>query len=260
VVATGHQDERLGVDFANRIPGRLDGLVAVTAKEVPAARSADLLGHPVPDRERRIEPFDRDDARTDVPGVAPGGDQLLDGPESRSERLDEVEGVVLDLGHRADRGDRVEDPLDRRRLERDHGDRGVDRTNDLVDLPVADRAHVAQLLREDEIGFKRLELLVIQRVERRAAVHRGGHQRVDFATRQLAEVVRVARHDRLADHLGRPVALVGHADELVAEPEGTDDLGGGGEQGNDSNVSAFYGERRGCVQTRGARRAEATLR
>ena len=39
------------------------------------------------------------------------------------------------------------------------------------------------------------------------------------------QVVDAPRHDRLADDLGRPVALVGDADELVAEADGADDLG-----------------------------------
>jgi hypothetical protein len=75
-------------------------------------------------------------------------------------------------------------------------------------------------------------------------VHRRRHQGVDLATRQLAEVVRIARDDGLAGDLGRPVALVGHADELVAEPEGAHDLGGGGEQGNDSHGSGAARRRR----------------
>ena len=48
-------------------------------------------------------------------------------PEPLAEALDEVDRGVLRLGHRADRRDRVEDPLDRGRLERDDRDVGVDR-------------------------------------------------------------------------------------------------------------------------------------
>ncbi len=46
-------------------------------------------------------------------------------------------GRVLGIGHRADGRDRVEDPLDRRRLERDHGHVGIDRPGDLVHLAIA---------------------------------------------------------------------------------------------------------------------------
>ena len=41
--------------------------------------------------------------------------------------------------------------------------------------------------------------------------------------------------DRLADDLGRVVALVGDADELVTEPDGADDLGGGWQEGGDAH-------------------------
>ena len=182
------------------------------------------------DGERRVQPLDPDDARPDVTGVAPCGHHLLDRTQARAQDLDQVERVVLDLGHGADRGDRVEDPFDRRGLERDDGDRGVDRPDDLVDLAVADRADAAQLLGQDQVRFERLELLVIERIERRAAVHRGGHQRVDLAARAVMEILGVVGHDRLADHFRRPVALMGYADELIAEPEGADNLGRGWEQ------------------------------
>ena len=53
---------------------------------------------------------------------------------------------------------------------------------------------------------------------------------MDLAARAVVEILGVVGHDGLADHLRRPVALVGHADELVAEPEGADDLRRGWEE------------------------------
>ena len=59
-------------------------------------------------------------------GVAPRGDPLLDGAEPLAQGFDHVDRGVLDLGHRPDRRDRVEDALDRGRLERHDRDVGVD--------------------------------------------------------------------------------------------------------------------------------------
>ena len=44
---------------------------------------------------------------------------------------------------------------------------------------------------------------------------------------------RAARDDRLRDRVGREVALVGHADEVVAQAERVDDLGRRRQQGDD---------------------------
>ena len=101
--------------------------LAVRAEQLPAAGPPDLLGHPVAGRERRVEPLEADDARRPAARLAPGLDLLLDRAEPLAQALDEVDRVVLRLGHRADRRDRVEDPLDRGRLERDDRDVGVDR-------------------------------------------------------------------------------------------------------------------------------------
>src|SRR5262249_57149250 len=44
---------------------------------------------------------------------------------------------------------------------------------------------------------------------------------------------RAPRDDRLRDGVGRVIAFVGHADEVVAQPERVDDLGRRREQGRD---------------------------
>ena len=52
---------------------------------------------------------------------------------------------------------------------------------------------------------------------------------------RVGEVVDAAGDDRLADDLGRPVALVGDADQLVAETDGADDLGGRRQERDDAH-------------------------
>jgi hypothetical protein len=152
--------------------------------------------------------------------------------------LDELDGGVLGVGHRPDGRDRVQDALDRGRLEGHDGDRGIDLAGDLVDLAVADRADVAQLLGQDQVGMGVLERVLVERVERRAAVDRVGDEAIDLAAGRAAEVVDAPREHRLADDLGRPVTLVGDADELVLEPEGADDLGCGRKERGDSHVTS----------------------
>ena len=109
--------------------------------------------------------------------VAPRLDLRLDRAEPLAQRLDEVDRRVLGLGHGADRADRVEDALDRGRLEGHDGDVGVDRPGDVVDLAVADRADAAQLLGQDQVGLGGGERLLVERVQRRAAVDGRGDSR-----------------------------------------------------------------------------------
>src|SRR3712207_7580810 len=56
---------------------------------------------------------------------------------------------------RSDGRDRVENSLQRRRLERDDLDVRIDRARDLVHLPVADCTDGAQLLGEDQVGDRK---------------------------------------------------------------------------------------------------------
>ena len=230
-----HQQEHLRVHLGHRVPRGLDRRLPVGTEQLPATGAPDLLGHPVAGRERRIEPLETDDARRPSAGVAPGLDLLLDGTEPLAQRLHEVDRGVLGLGHRADRGDRVEDALDGGGLERDHRDVCVDGAGDLVDLAVAHGADAAQLLGQDEVGLGGGQRRLVQRVERGAAMDRSRDEPVDVARRRRRQVMDAPRHDRLADDLGRVVALVRDAHELIAESDGAHDLGGRREERDDAH-------------------------
>src|SRR4029450_10986474 len=84
----------------------------------------------------------------------------------------------------------------------------------------------------------RLERVFVERVQRRAAVDRVAHEAVNLATRRGGEVVDAARQDRLARGPGGPGPLVGDPDELVLEPERTDDLGRRRKEGRDSHATS----------------------
>ena len=160
--------------------------------------------------------------------LSPLVDPCLDDPEPRPEALDQLDSLVLRVGHRADGRDRVEDALDRRRFERHDRDVGIDRARDIVHLAVADRANLAQLLGQDQVRMRVLEGGFIERVERGAAVDRVAHEPVDVAAARQREVEHAARHHRRTGDLRRPIAFMRDANELVAQAEGSNDLGGRG--------------------------------
>ena len=90
---------------------------------------------------------------------------------------------------------------------------------DLVDLAVADRADAAQLLGQDEVGLGRGEGVLVERVQRRAAMHRGRDRAWMSREPTAVELVDAPRDDRFVEHRRRPVALVGDRDKLVLEPD-----------------------------------------
>ena len=103
-------------------------------------------------------------------------------------------------------------------------------------------------------GSRRGQRLLVEGVERRAAVDRrrrraGGCR----ATRPRSRSWTLAGHDRLADDLGRPVALVGDADELVAEPDRADDLGRRRQERDDAHRVTASGAGGPARADRGAR-------
>ena len=104
----------------------------------------------------------------------------------------------------------------------------------LLDLPGRHRAHPAQVLREDHVGLLAPEQVGVEHVERLLGVHAFPHRRVDLArTERPALGERAAGDDRLRHRVGREVALVGDADQVVAQAEGVHDLGGRRQQGHD---------------------------
>ena len=117
------QEQHLGIHLRDGLPGRRRARLAVAPEHLPAPGAPDLLGQPEARRRERVEPVEGDDPRGVVALVAALGGDLLDVGEALAEDLDEPDGLVLGVGHRADGGDRVEDPLQARGIQ-DH-DRGA---------------------------------------------------------------------------------------------------------------------------------------
>src|SRR6185503_20676140 len=88
VIAAWHEQEEVGIDVGDRIPGRLSGRLSVPAEEIPAAGAPDLVRNPVADGERWIEPLQPDHPRTAEPALAPRLGCRLDGLEALAQSLD----------------------------------------------------------------------------------------------------------------------------------------------------------------------------
>src|SRR4029079_19061976 len=104
---------------------------AVLAEEVPAAGSPDLVRDPVAHGERWVQPFQPDHARPDEAMVATILDGRLDRSQPLAEAPHEIDRGVLRVRHRADRGDRVQDSLDGRGLERNDARLQLERPDDV---------------------------------------------------------------------------------------------------------------------------------
>ena len=156
--------------------------------------------------------------------------------QALAQQLDQADRLVLRLGHRADGRDRVEDALDGRRLEADDRSSSVEPAHGLGHLAVADRAdrRTAPGSGSGRAG---------PRPGRRGRACRSSCRRgSSAATRSLisrlsasAVAADVGGDDRHRRGLGRVVALVRPADELVAQAEREHDLGGRRQQGDDAH-------------------------
>jgi hypothetical protein len=95
------------------------------------------------------------------------------------------------------------------------------------DLAVADRAHRAQLLGEDQVGLCVGQSVGVEPVNGTAAVNGSRHAGVDLAAGLCRRCLRIRGDYRHRRRLSRVVALVCAADQLVAEPKRVHDLGRG---------------------------------
>ena len=107
----GQQDEHLRVHLDDRGPAGRSCRLAGLAQHLPAAREPDLVGHPAAGRPGRVHLVEDDDPRRRKPVVLAPDDDLGQDLEPLAEVLDDGEGLVLGLGHRPDRDDRVEHAL-----------------------------------------------------------------------------------------------------------------------------------------------------
>ena len=94
----------------------------------------------------------------------------------------------------------------------------------------ASAAHVAELLGQHEVGTESFEPFRGEYVEALVPTQPGGHRVVDLDAGQALAVDSPGCQHRLALHLGRIVALVGHSDETVTQAHGAHNLRGAWKQ------------------------------
>ncbi len=99
-------------------------------------------------REGRIEPFERDHARS---RRGPHGQaDAVDPPGGLADQLD---SRILGVCGLCDRSSIAENLSNRVRIERDDHRLAVELLGDLLDVVHGDRAHLAERLRDDQVGL-----------------------------------------------------------------------------------------------------------
>jgi hypothetical protein len=116
--ARRREHQHLGVDLADRLPVVTRGRRALAAQQIPAARAANLLRNPATTGGEWRSPSN-DDALGPTPLISAGQSCCSRLAEILAQGLDQLDGVVLRLGHSPDRRDRVEYALEADRVERD---------------------------------------------------------------------------------------------------------------------------------------------
>ena len=108
---------------------------------------------------------------TSVAGRRAGGDACSRRVESSTTPLDESGGDDVGPCARADGEDRVEHLVERHRIERQHFGVAPQVGQRVVDLRHVDRAHRAQILRDDELGVEVGEGAAVEAVQVLAGCH-----------------------------------------------------------------------------------------
>ncbi len=162
-------------------------------------------------------------------------DAVLDRAQPLAQQLEQPDRLVLGVGHRADRGNRVEDALDRARLETDQRCVRADLAQPGRDLVVADRADLAQALGQNQVGRRLGQGTEVEAVDRVASGDGVADQLVDAPAAGAGRSGRVGGHDRDSGGVGREVALVRPTDQLVAQAEREHDLGSRGKERDDAH-------------------------
>ena len=130
-------------------------------ERVACAGAFDELRGPVPADEERIGPFEEDDTRAVFEGV----DELCRGEHALAEPRDGFDGLLLEADSAADGVDVVEHTLERLRVEAEDLGAGRERIGDTTDCLQIDRADLAEILREDQIGPEGAEERLVHGVE-----------------------------------------------------------------------------------------------
>ena len=253
VVAARHHQHDVGRDGGDLLPAALLGVLAGQAEHVVTAGEPDQLRGPVARGEGRIQPLQRDDPGT--PCVASCGADAIDPPRGPGNQLG---GGVLGVGRLGDRAGVPEHLADRVRIQRDDHRLGVDLLRDRAHVVIGDRAHRAQRLGDDQVGLELVQRVGVELVDRLARHRALLDGRVDLSGAEAAGQP-VTGDLRQSQRLLGIVALVRDGDEIVAEAERVQHLGGGWNEADDAHDGAVKGsDMPPACRRQGPRRPPAT--
>ena len=117
-----------------------------------------------------------------------------------------------------------------RRLERQDVPPATEPPHSFLHQGVGDRAHVTELLRQNELRIESLEQVLIEHVEAAPLVQRGSNVPVNIPAVANLVAEDAPGHDGKPLRRLREVTFVRHADQLIIEAEREDDLGRAGKQ------------------------------
>jgi hypothetical protein len=179
----------------------------------------------VPRHERRLEPLEREHARS-----RPAADTR---PDGRDAPLDLAHALICALRHpagppdQANRAEHASDVMGVERQDRRAGGEARGGGRCLVRRHCTDLAHS---LREQQVGLDGGQPLSIDLVDAAELPEGLPHDGVDLAARAPVERETRPGQARFGPHLGRVVAAVRDAHDAIAQPQRVSDLGRAGEK------------------------------
>jgi hypothetical protein len=172
-------------------------------------------------RVRRLEPLGHEHTR----GGLHGSQRRRDAVESAPHPGGELLGLALRTELRPESDDLLGDSVERRGREVEHLDVERPGADGAVHLVGGDRAHVAELLHDDDVGLDLGPRLLLDGVQGVAVAGGLGDHAVDLAALEVARLDERRCHDGALGRLRRPVALVRDADHAIAQAEREQHLG-----------------------------------
>lgn len=240
VESARRHDEDVGIGAAEVVPGGFAAALTGSGEEGSSAGAGDEVGHPVGGDHEGLDPFDAGDGGSLVLGR--GRKPRGDGVQARVQLVDQGAGGGRAIGGLADAEDVVHDRVQGGGVEGDDAGAAEVRVGVEcgVDVAVADGADFAVGLGDDEVGAKGGEAVGVDDVQGRARGEQGANLGVDGRAGGVR--VDVGAGDAGFEGAGwREIALVADGHDVVAEAEGVEDFGGGGEQGGNARGGGGIG-------------------
>lgn len=205
-----HDD--VGLRLRDRFPSRGDRSFTGASEYRITPRGRHEIGYPVSGAEGRIDPFQDEDS---APGKCTDG--CLNIAQATSQRGDEIDASLRDVGRGSNRRNRVENFRKRLRVNLEHVGVTVEAPGRRFDVAARYRAHAAQVLAQDEIGIASLQRRIVERVEVESRVESLTNELIDLAGRHRGICER--SHHNLSpvlDAMG-PIALGGDTHQFDFE-------------------------------------------